>query len=692
MTAADGARFRIAGVSVSGTDVTLDLHADTPVIRTGQAVTVAYTDLTPNDDAGGVVQDDSGNDAADFTLGPGLSVTVTNGSAVAAGAPGAPRNLGAESGGTDRIVVRWDAPADTGGRAVTSYRIEVSEDGAGGPYAELVAEHTTMTGGRFEYVHMNRGPSDVRHYRVAARNAPDGEDGRGPFAGPVEGSVELKGRVALTADPASAAEGGSVAWTVTATTDEDAPPEDGLAMQVRVVSVDGTARDDSREDSRGDYAAVDETVTFAPGDFDPQTVDGQPRYVAVKTGTVAIVDDVEVEDEERFSLSMSIAGGGTGWARGADRVEVAIPDSDAWRLVVVADPVSVVEGETHEVVLTARVVPGDPGDGSVPPTAEEDCVVRFPVSVRLETGGTATAGTDYRLDGALDARAIAPCGAQTSWRVSLAAVVDAADDPGETVTFAPRLAATPAVAPAVLAPAEVTVREEPGVVLGALALTVEEGGSASYTAVLSSRPAGTVTVTASVSGDRDVTVEPAAPKRLTFTPESWNEPQTLTVRAADDADDADDAATISHAVSGADYAGVTAPDVPVAGAGRRQVVRGDDGAPVGRCGRCGHARSGAGRASRGAVPHHALVVGDADPRLRGAAKGDWCGPGDPGDRGGGGPGEGRAHRQLDPVAAAAQADPGRDGRRDAGAGADGLQLPRLEAAAARPARALRVAP
>ena len=561
MTAADGARFRVGAVSVSGTDVTLDLHAESPVIRADQAVTVAYTDLTANDDAGGVVQDDSGNDAADFTLGPGLSVTVTNGSAVAAGAPGAPRNLGAESGGADRIVVRWDAPADTGGRAVTSYRIEVSEDGGGGPWAELVAEHTTMTGGRFEYEHMNRGPSDVRHYRVAARNAV-GEDGRGLFAGPVEGSVELKGRVALTADPASAAEGGSVAWTVTATTDEDARPEDGLAMQVRVVSVDGTAA------APGDYAAVEAaagTVTFRPGDFEREDVqDVGYRYVAVKTGTVVIVDDVEVEDEEGFALSMSIAGGGTGWARGADRVEVAIPDSDAWRLVVIADPASVVEGETHEVVLKARVVPGDPGDGSVPPTAEEDCVVRFPVSVRLETGGTAAAGTDYTLDGALDARPIASCGAQTSWRVSLAAVVDAADDPGETVTFAPRLAATPAVAPASLAPAEVTVREESGVVLGALALEVEEGGEESYTAVLTTRPAGTVWLTASVSGDRDVTVEPAAPKRLTFTPESWNEPQTLTVRAAQDGDDEDDAATISHAVSGADYAGVTAPEVPVA--------------------------------------------------------------------------------------------------------------------------------
>ena len=50
-----------------------------------------------------MVQDDDGNDAAPFTLGPGLSVTVSNGSAVAAGVPGAPRALAAEGTGGDRI-------------------------------------------------------------------------------------------------------------------------------------------------------------------------------------------------------------------------------------------------------------------------------------------------------------------------------------------------------------------------------------------------------------------------------------------------------------------------------------------------------------------------------------------------------------------------------------------------------------
>ena len=171
IAAADGAEIAIGTVSVSATDVTLTFTSGSAVIRTGQAVTVAYTDPNAGDDARGVVQDDDGNDAAPFTLGPGLSVTVSNGSAVAAGVPGAPRALAAEGTGGDRIGLRWDAPVDTGGQAIAGYLVEVSESGAGGPWTELVDNHNTMTGGRFEYVHMNLDPGDVRHYRIRARNA-----------------------------------------------------------------------------------------------------------------------------------------------------------------------------------------------------------------------------------------------------------------------------------------------------------------------------------------------------------------------------------------------------------------------------------------------------------------------------------------------------------------------------------------
>ena len=158
---------------MSGTDVTLAFTDGSAVIRQGQAVTVAYTDPNAGDDARGVVQDDSGNDAADFTLGPGLSVTVVNNSGEAVTAPGAPRKLVAEGAGATSIKLTWDAPVDTGGQAIAGYRIEWSADGSA-LWTGLADDHNEMTSeGRFEYVDMdmNLEPGTVRHYRVRARNA-----------------------------------------------------------------------------------------------------------------------------------------------------------------------------------------------------------------------------------------------------------------------------------------------------------------------------------------------------------------------------------------------------------------------------------------------------------------------------------------------------------------------------------------
>ena len=79
--------------------------------------------------------------------------------------------------------------------------------------------------------------------------------------------------------------------------------------------------------------------------------------------------------------------------------------------------------------------------------------------------------------------------------------------------------------------------------------------------VLTSQPTGTVTVTPSVGGNSEVTVSGA----LTFTAGTWSTAQTVTVSAAADTDAVNDTATVSHAVSGADYGtnNVTASDVSV---------------------------------------------------------------------------------------------------------------------------------
>ena len=69
--------------------------------------------------------------------------------------------------------------------------------------------------------------------------------------------------------------------------------------------------------------------------------------------------------------------------------------------------------------------------------------------------------------------------------------------------------------------------------------------------VLDSEPTGTVTVTPSVTGSDDVTLDTSS---LSFTPTDWDSAQTVTVSATEDDDAEVDTATIVHNVVGADYA------------------------------------------------------------------------------------------------------------------------------------------
>ncbi|RKH87485.1 hypothetical protein D7Y21_19125 [Corallococcus sp. AB045] len=88
-------------------------------------------------------------------------------------------------------------------------------------------------------------------------------------------------------------------------------------------------------------------------------------------------------------------------------------------------------------------------------------------------------------------------------------------------------------------------------VLSTTRLTVPEGGTATFDVSLSLRPSSNVTVTvAATQGDPDLTVTSAS--TLTFTTSNWNTPQTVTLRAAQDADNVDGTATITLAMPGLD--------------------------------------------------------------------------------------------------------------------------------------------
>ena len=100
---------------------------------------------------------------------------------------------------------------------------------------------------------------------------------------------------------------------------------------------------------------------------------------------------------------------------------------------------------------------------------------------------------------------------------------------------------------------------DPALSVSATALRLSEGGSASYTVALATRPDGNVRV-AIASDNDDVTTRPAS---LTFTTANWSTAQRVTVNAAADGDTANDTATLTHTASGGGYADAPAVSVAV---------------------------------------------------------------------------------------------------------------------------------
>ena len=141
----------------------------TPAIRRGSAVVISYTDPTaPGTFAGYTValQDAADNRTPSFITGMNGVPAFANSSTRAPTAPGATASLRA-AGGSGRINLRWNAPVDNGGRAITGYKIEVSSD-SGTTWTNLVANTGSAA---TTYAHINLPDGATRHYRVSAINA-----------------------------------------------------------------------------------------------------------------------------------------------------------------------------------------------------------------------------------------------------------------------------------------------------------------------------------------------------------------------------------------------------------------------------------------------------------------------------------------------------------------------------------------
>ena len=244
---------------------------------------------------------------------------------VRATAPGTPTGLRATASGTTQIDLAWIAPASDGGRAITGYRIEVSENG-GTDWTDLEADTgNTDT----SYSHTGLAVGDTRHYRVSAINAAGTSGPSDPDAATVTGTQSSD----ATLSGLTVTGGGSDLVTfVSGTTTYTAM----VASTVTEVTVTATKNDTG---ATIDYLDGDDaTIT------DAGTADG--HQVAVAEGDNVIKVKVTAEDgntTQTYTVTVT-------------RAEAAATAPTITDVAVTSTPAAATdtygEGETIEVSVT----------------------------------------------------------------------------------------------------------------------------------------------------------------------------------------------------------------------------------------------------------------------------------------------------------------------------------------------------
>ena len=287
-------------------------------------------------------------------------------------------------------------------------------------------------------------------------------------------------------------------------------------------------------------AAGDPGVSVAPTSLTFTT----SSWDTEQTVTVSAAEDADVNDD-RASISHRVTGADYG-SNNVPGPEVLVTAADSGQTTTTGT-ISVSHDSIREASGTRAFIVTVTLDG----TRAGDTSVTV-----LMRGGTASVN-DFTANPAAFSLLI-PSGSTSARRtVSLYANRDMIAEGDETVLVegsAPELTFTSA---------QVTIEDDDNkdiVVSRRSVQLTEQGREASYTVKLGSQPTGAVTVTPAVTGDDDVTVEPAS---LSFTASNWNRTQTVTVRALADPDGDNETAMISHEAAGADYDGFAGQSVSV---------------------------------------------------------------------------------------------------------------------------------
>ena len=337
----------------------------------------------------------------------------------------------------------------------------------------------------------------------------------------------------------------------------------------------------------GDYGRVSATLAATVQDDDPRGVVSAPvrldegtatsttvRLATQPTGTVtvAITDDhADVTVDPPAMLTFDAAT----WQTGRTFMVRAGEDLDGQDETgtLTFDPRGADYGGVPSATSTMTVEDDDPRGVTL-----SESTLAVPegngaaYTVRLDTqprGGSVTVAVGGAGSG-ISARPTALTFTPTNWRAAQTVAVSAAEDgntANESVVLTHAVSGADYGMAGVAAgsvTATATDNDAPSLRVSPTTLAlVEEGADGFYAVRLNTPPSGDVTVTvggatSAVAVDTDGAT-PGSQSTLTFTTSTWSTAQRVTVSAPDDDDAADAAATLTHAVTGADY-GSLAPE------------------------------------------------------------------------------------------------------------------------------------
>ena len=507
--------FKDVTVTVTGVDETPELSGDAApaVADSGAGFVSTYTVTDPEGDAiGAITWSLAGTDSSYFTIEDGrlsfraapdyedpnhvagYAVTVQ---AAVAGQQGGPLTLAVTATVVnidDAGVVSLSAAQPEEGVALTA-TLSDPDGGVSGitwQWARVASTNgawTDISGATSDTYTPASG--DAGHYLRATASYDDAEGSEKSARGVSDNPLAKGPGVTVSPTSLTVAEGGSSTYTVVLNT---------------LPSGDVTVAITNPADNT-DVTANPASLTFSTTDWaTPQTV------------TVRAAEDADADDDTA-AVTHTVSGYGT--VSTAPEVNVNVTDNDTRGVTVSPAALTVAEGgtDTYTVVLDSQPtgdVMVDIGSDNTDVTVSSSSLTFTTLNWSAEQTVTVTAGQDAD-----------------------------ADDDTATVTHNPSGADYDLVSNAELA-VTVTDDETAGVTVSPASLTVDEGGTDTYTVVLDTQPTGDVMVDIG-SDNTDVTVSSSS---LTFTTLNWSAEQTVTVTAGQDADTDDDTATVTHTVSG----------------------------------------------------------------------------------------------------------------------------------------------